>query len=84
MCIQLESYLASNIRVVITELKKIKTAMHKLQALANLIHSFGNKELISLLSITLKYVVSVRKGFFFLFVCWIGCYFLVALPGPSI
>ena len=31
------------------------------------------KELISLLSITLNNVVSVRKGFFFLFVCWMGC-----------
>ena len=66
MCIQFEDDLASKIRVVITALKKIKTA--KAQALANLIHSFGYKELISLLSITLNYALTVRKGFFFLFV----------------
>ena len=41
--------------------KDSKSSNFKL--LVNLIHSFGNKELISLLSITLNYVVSVRKGF---------------------
>ena len=73
MCIQFELYLASNIRFVITALKKIKTAKAQTSSFSDLIHWFGNKELISLLSVTLNYVVSVPKGFFFLFVCWVGC-----------
>ena len=57
----------------------------ELQALANLIHSFGNKELISLLSITLNYVVFCSKGFILPLCVLDGlCYFLVALPEPSI
>ena len=44
------------------------------------ISSVGKRELICLLSFTCNYVVSVRRGG-----AWDGlCYFIVALPGPSI
>ena len=55
--------------VVITLLENIAfSKKHQLQALANNFNWFGNRDLISLLAITLNYVVSVRKGFFLLVV----------------
>ena len=44
---------------------------------------FGKGELICLLLFTCNYVVSVWRGFLFLWVLWMG-YFIVALPEPSI
>ena len=82
--IQSESYLASKIHVVITALEKLKTVKHKLQALANLIHWFGNGDLISLLNY-FKLCSFCSKGFL-LPLCALDllCYFIVALPGPAL
>ena len=43
------------------------------------------RELICLLLFTCNYEVSVWRGFLFLWGLWMGyCYFIVALPEPSI
>ena len=82
MSIQSESYLATNIHVIITALEKIKTA--KAQALANLIHWFGNRELISL-PFYFKLCSFCSKGFLLPLCALDGLrYFIVALPGPLI
>ena len=83
--IQSESYLASNIHVVITALEKIKKQQtHRLQALSNLIHWFGNRELTSLLNY-FKLCSFCSKGFLLPFCALDGLrYFIVTLPGPAL
>ena len=44
----------------------------------------GKRELICLLLFTCNYVVSVWRGFLFLWVLGMGYVFIVALPEPSI
>ena len=48
------------------------------------ITSVGERELICLLLFTCNYVVSVWRGFIFLWVLGMGYVFFVALPEPSI
>ena len=48
------------------------------------ITSVGEGELICLLVFTCNYVVSVWRGFLFLWVLGIGCVIFGAVPGPSI
>ena len=83
--IQSKSYLASNTRHYIsTGEDKFRQQKHKLQALANLIHWFGNRELISL-PYNFKLCSFCSKGFLLPLCALDGLrYFIEALPGPSI
>ena len=59
----------------------------RIQGVAYQLPRLGKRELICLLSFTCtcNYVVSVRRGFLFLLVLGVGCFFfIVALPGPAI
>ena len=82
--IQSDSYLASNIHVIKTALEKIKTAKSQTSSLANLIHCFRNRELISL-PYYFKLCSFCSKGFLLPLCALDGLrYFIVALPWPSI
>ena len=84
-CIQLESYLASNIRVVITALKKIKTAKAQTSSFSES-NIFVWEQRANFSAINYFKVCSFCSKGFLLPLCvldWL-CYFLVALPGPSI
>ena len=85
MCIQLESYLASNIRVVITALKKIKTAKAQTSSFSES-NTFVWEQRANFSAINYFKVCSFCSKGFLLPLCvldWLY-YFLVALPGPSI
>ena len=48
-----------------------------MQAVADQLPRLGKREVACLLSLTCNYVVSVRRGFFFLWVLGIGCIILL-------
>ena len=85
MCIQSESYLASNIRVVITAPKKIKTAKAQNSSFSESNTLVWEQRAYFSAINYFKLCSFCSKGFL-LPLCvldWL-CYFLVALPGPSI
>ena len=87
MCIQFKSYLASNIRVVITALKKIKTTKAQTSSFSES-NTFVWEQRVNFSAINyFKLCSFCSKGFLLpLFVLDGLCYFLVALhvPGLSI
>ena len=85
MCVQFESYLTSNIRVVITSLKKIKTAKAQTSSFSESnIFVWEQRANFSAINY-FKSCNFCSKGFLLPLCVLDGlCYFLVALPGPSI
>ena len=85
MCIQFESYLASNIRVVITVLKKIKTAKAHTSSFSES-NTFVWEQRANFSAINYLELCSFCSKGFLLPLCVLDglCYSLVALPGPSI
>ena len=85
MCIQFESYLASNIRVVKTALKKIKTAKAQTSSFSES-NTFIWEQRADFSAINFFKLCSVCSKGFLLPLCVLDglCYFLVGLPGPSI
>ena len=85
MCIQFEDDLASNIRVVITALKKIKTATAQTSSFGES-NTFVLEQRANFSAINYLKLCSVCSKGFLLPLCVLDglCYFLVALPGPSI
>ena len=85
MCIQFESYLASNIRVVITALKKKKTAKAQTSSFSES-NKFIWEQRSNFSAINYFKICNFCSKGFLLPLCVLDglCYFLVALPGPSI
>ena len=85
MCIQFESYLASNMCVVITALKKIKTANAQTSIFSES-NTFVWEQRANSSAINYFKLCSFCSKGFLLPVCVLDGlgYFLVALPGPSI
>ena len=85
MYIQFESYLASNIRVVITALKKIKTAKAQTSSFSES-NKFVWEQRANFSAMNYFKLCSFCSKGFLLPLCVLDglCYFLVALPGPSI
>ena len=88
MCIQFESYLASNLRVVLTALKKIKTAKAQTSSPSESNKFVGEQRPNFSAIYYLKLCSFCSKGFLLPLCVLDGLwYFLVAavaLPGPSI
>ena len=85
MCIKFESYLASNIRVVITALKKIKTAKAQTSSFSES-NKFFCEQRANFSAINYFKLCSFCSKGFLPPLCVLDglCYFLVALPGSSI
>ena len=85
MCIQFESYLASKVSVVITALKKIKNAKAQTSSFSES-NKFVWEQRANFSAINYFKLCSFFSKGFLLPLCVLDglCYFLVALPGPSI
>ena len=85
MCIQFEDDLASSIRVVITALKKIKTTKAHTSSFSES-YTFVWEQRTNFSAINYFKLCSVCSKGFHLLLCVLDelCYFLVAIPGPSI
>ena len=85
MCTQFESFLASNVRVVIKAMKKIKTAKAQTSSFGES-NTFVWEQRANFSAIIFFKLCSVCSKGFLLSLCVLDglCYFLVALPGPFI